>query len=218
MEKHYEITKIDFNELRNQKRELLKVIRERNLPDGEDDLDGILHLIDSIQDFVCDELGYPEMEVFDFQDEDPEFNMQPETLWDKNATTDVHTKQQCLCSQCGSDNIDVHELVNPNTNKVKRSEYRNELGLCNDCGQPCTICFSTLKADAQVIGFQVLSDDDDSEIHPDMVTGKHIYSLSIANDMIKRGCRNPEQQWRLLAIWDGDIENPVFTFTGDPRA
>jgi len=194
MEKHYEITKIDFNELRNQKRELLKVIRERNLPDGEDDLDGILHLIDSIQDFVCDELGYPEMEVFDFQDEDPEFNMQPETLWDKNATTDVHTKQQCLCSQCGSDNIDVHELVNPNTNKVKRSEY------------------------AQVIGFQVLSDDDDSEIHPDMVTGKHIYSLSIANDMIKRGCRNPEQQWRLLAIWDGDIENPVFTFTGDPRA
>jgi hypothetical protein len=33
MEKHYDITKIDWNELRNQKLELLKAITERNLTD-----------------------------------------------------------------------------------------------------------------------------------------------------------------------------------------
>lgn len=74
MSKHYDVTKIDFSDLRNQKRELLKAIRERNQPEGEDPLEGIVALIDSIQDFVCDELGYPEMEVFDFEDEDPDFN------------------------------------------------------------------------------------------------------------------------------------------------
>lgn len=71
MEKHYDITNINWNDLRNQKRELLRVISERNLPDGEDDLDGIVHLIDSLQDYAVDELGYNEHEVFDLEDEDP---------------------------------------------------------------------------------------------------------------------------------------------------
>lgn len=75
--KTYDVTKIDFSDLRNQKRELLKVIRERKQEDGTDDLDGIVHLIDSIQDFVCDELGYNEHEVFDLDMDDPDFKMYP---------------------------------------------------------------------------------------------------------------------------------------------
>jgi hypothetical protein len=69
MSKHYDVTKIDFSDLRNQKRELLKVIEQRGKGEDEDDLYGILHLIDSIQDFVCDELGYNEKDVFDLEDE-----------------------------------------------------------------------------------------------------------------------------------------------------
>ena len=75
--KQYDFTKIDFSELRIQKRELLRVIAERNLPDSEDDLDGIVHLIDTIQDYVCDELGYNENEVFDLESDDPDFHPEP---------------------------------------------------------------------------------------------------------------------------------------------
>lgn len=75
--KKYDVTHIDFSDLRNQKRELLKVIRERNQPDGEDDLDGIVHLIDSIQDFVCDVLGYKEHDVFDLDMDDPDYHPEP---------------------------------------------------------------------------------------------------------------------------------------------
>jgi len=86
MSKHYDVTQIDFSELRIQKRELLRVIAERNLPDGEDDLDGIVHLIDTIQDYVCDVLGYNEHEVFDLEDEDKDYH--PEPLY--SGTTDGH--------------------------------------------------------------------------------------------------------------------------------
>lgn len=75
--KKYDVTQIDFSDLRNQKRELLKIIGERNQPDGEDDLDGIVHLIDSIQDFVCDVLGYKEHDVFDLDMDDPDYHPEP---------------------------------------------------------------------------------------------------------------------------------------------
>lgn len=72
--KHYDVTKIDFSDLRNQKRELLKVIAQRDLPEHEDELSGILHLIDSLQDYAVDELGLNEKDVFDFADEDEDDN------------------------------------------------------------------------------------------------------------------------------------------------
>jgi hypothetical protein len=77
------IKKIDWSELRGQKTVLIKladVIRDTKpqpvngdmvlilVPkDAEDALDGIINLIDSIQDYAVDEMGIPEIHVFDFE-------------------------------------------------------------------------------------------------------------------------------------------------------
>jgi hypothetical protein len=61
------IKNIDWKLLRKQKRTLLQTIIKLETGDEDDpvtdDLDGILHLIDSIQDYAVDVLGLPEHEV-----------------------------------------------------------------------------------------------------------------------------------------------------------
>lgn len=75
------INRIDFTELRNQKRTLLESmnfiqksgIRFDPSVDTEqiiDDLTGILYLLDEIQDFAVDHLGWDQNLVFDFDDEE----------------------------------------------------------------------------------------------------------------------------------------------------
>jgi hypothetical protein len=62
------LTKIDFTDLRSQKTTLLNVIdgfEKSNV--NTDDLKGILNLIDALQDYAVDEMGIPEMQVFDFE-------------------------------------------------------------------------------------------------------------------------------------------------------
>lgn len=56
---------IDFAELKKQKEELLRV----SLMEGVDEekLEGLLLLVDLIQDTAVDTLGYPEDEVFNFK-------------------------------------------------------------------------------------------------------------------------------------------------------
>jgi hypothetical protein len=72
------ILSIDFTTLRSQKTTLLETIDfleksgikfdERvDVKQITEDLTGILHLIDSIQDYAVDELNIPEMHVFDFE-------------------------------------------------------------------------------------------------------------------------------------------------------
>jgi hypothetical protein len=72
------ILKIDFTTLRSQKTTLLETIdfleksgiKWHESVDAQqivDDLTGILHLIDSIQDYAVDELGVPEIHVYDFE-------------------------------------------------------------------------------------------------------------------------------------------------------
>jgi hypothetical protein len=64
------INNIDWSELRNQKSSLLAVIQyyeDNKVPFIPEHLTGILHLIDSIQDYAVDELGVPEIHVFDFE-------------------------------------------------------------------------------------------------------------------------------------------------------
>jgi len=312
--KQFDFTKIDYSDLRNQKRELLRVIRERNLPEGTDDLDGIVHLIDSIQDYVCDELGYNEHEVFDLEDEDPDYHPTPlyvaptdpnepeeetfakamseliynihreasylynheamseefvETILNDPANVEAckelirteilrdyandpdqfqrdpatnklwyditmfdygyaiegyclekfyegKTKTVYLCRYCGSDHVDIKKWVNPNTNMVG-TDCEEDTGYCNDCGLPSVLLVSELKYLAEVIGFQVVSDDDKGNIHPDMAGSFCVYSLSQANEMIENGCNNPEQQWRLLTIWKYDIEDPTIMYTEGVR-
>jgi len=63
------IKNIDWSELRNQKRTLINIrnVAEHHLTS---DLEGILSLLDNVQDFAVDELGVKEIDVYDFDDED----------------------------------------------------------------------------------------------------------------------------------------------------
>ena len=308
--KKYDITQIDFSDLRNQKRELLKVINERNLPDGKDDLNGILNLIDSIQDHACDILGYNENEVFDLHMDDPDYHPEPlypvnpnepeeetfaremadiiydlhregtylyeheamseefvETIlndpanvqackelirkdildeyrldaraFKRNANTNElcydsemydygyviegyclekfyegKTKTVYLCKCCQSDNVEIKRWFNPNTGAIG-VDCEDPVGYCNDCQLPTTVYVAELKYLAKVIGFQVVSEQGD--IHPDMAGSFCIYSLSQAQAMIEKGCNNPNQQWNLLTIWRGDIEEPTIMYTEGVR-
>lgn len=88
----YDLSNIDWSELRNQKRTLLTVIDklEAGFDTGDvlgdkneilDDLTGILHLIDSLQEVACDVLGMRDIDVFDFEAEEQRENETPEELF-----------------------------------------------------------------------------------------------------------------------------------------
>ena len=55
---------IDFKDLKKQKKTLLEAITKAETQKEQDNLNGILHLIDSIQDIAVDEYGYKENKVF----------------------------------------------------------------------------------------------------------------------------------------------------------
>lgn len=65
---------IDFTVLKEQKAELLKVISETKSKERLENLNGILHLIDGIQDHAVEELGIDENLIYDFIDLEDESN------------------------------------------------------------------------------------------------------------------------------------------------
>ena len=69
---------IDWTLLKKQKLDLLYTIADVEETDNVErleSLNGILHLIDSLQDYVCDEIGIPDYMVFTLlDDEDNEIN------------------------------------------------------------------------------------------------------------------------------------------------
>ena len=59
------IQKIDWKLLRNQKHDLLKVINNDSvIPKEKESLEGILHLLDAVQDYGVDICGLSERKVF----------------------------------------------------------------------------------------------------------------------------------------------------------
>ena len=61
---------IDFKLLREQKAVLLSIMEWNKIPQVNDSIDGIVHLLDALQDYCTDELGFDELEVFgDLNDE-----------------------------------------------------------------------------------------------------------------------------------------------------
>jgi hypothetical protein len=56
---------INFTVLKEQKAEILKVISETKSKERLENLSGILHLIDAIQDHAVEELGIDENLIFD---------------------------------------------------------------------------------------------------------------------------------------------------------
>jgi rubredoxin len=203
------LKKIDWTDLRTQKTLLLETINNDAVdPEHKEALEGILALLDSIQDYAVDEMGVPEMLVFDFEKEEdreikPKTKTKIKTLW--------------LCPHCGSDNVEMKVWVNVNTNELGVDCEEDE-GYCNDCEEHGELILSTLKASAKLEGYQVV-DDEKGDIHPDMVGSFCLYSLSQAKEMLKIKATNlyGSGNWKLLAIWTGDVEEPTMMFKGDLR-
>ena len=127
---------------------------------------------------------------------------------------ETETKCVMICRNCGSDNTQLRAWVKPNENNLFVDYTPDEDGYCCDCETNSEIDSVSLKATAKVVGFQVVGKDDlEGEIHPDMDASFCLYNLTQARKMIKL---NPNY-WRLLTIWNGDVEEPTMMFKGDPR-
>ena len=206
------LKKIDWKLLKKQKVTLFAVIEfcEKNKFPEEfiNDLDGILNLIDTIQDYAVDKMGESETNVFGFEEEEKHEGKNPQKLW--------------LCTKCNSDNVETKSWTNLNTNEISGecSEGDEDDNWCKDCGEHNPVYLVGIAAGHVVIGFQVVinpnssrKDADDGIIHPEMKGSFCIYSLSQARKMINGNTND----WQLLAIWTNDIEEPTFMFEGDPR-
>lgn len=88
MKTPYFVEKIDWSELRNQKRLLLQTINNDAVsPEHKEALEGILSLIDAAQDYAVDEMGINEIHVFDFEQEDGECTFEFTSRCDDPAST-----------------------------------------------------------------------------------------------------------------------------------
>lgn len=217
MKTPYFIENIDWTNLRTQKASLLSAItkaEETGNNEFVDDLNGILALIDALQDFAVDVMDVPEMHVFDFELEDERSGMVAPEFPDEK------TKSLYLCSNCGSNNVEMRMWMNVNKkhegDNTKGDNIEVEDCYCNDCEGNHELLLHELKSDAKVIGFQVVGEEHspvESELHPYMDASICIYNLSQAREML-----NTEGNWGLITIWEGDIEQPTYMFSGDPRA
>lgn len=189
------VSLIDFTTLRTQKKTLIEIIDDAEnkygnpKPEIVSDLSGILNLIDSIQDFACDVMGLNPIDVFNFELEE--------------SREDV-TKTITLCKECNTDDVTI---------KTKNSGY------CMICGKEVEIYKSELKADAKVIGYQVLGmagHENDGHLHPEMSASFALYSLKQARKMLSSNNTMYTNEWVIVSIWSGDIEEPTFMFRGNP--
>jgi hypothetical protein len=133
----------------------------------------------------------------------------------------MKTKTVYICPQCQSDNVQIKAWVRPNKNYefVDEVNEGDEAGWCEDEQLHTFVETAEVNADAEIIGFQVVGEDgtaQEGEIHPDMDASFCIYSLKQAQQMLGDN-DNGNEQWRLLTIWTGDIEEPTMMFEGDPR-
>jgi hypothetical protein len=203
------IKKIDWKLLREQKNSLLHIIdtdwnKLEILPDS---LQGIVNLIDSIQDYAVDTaLIADEEEVFDSEDKG---------TYGAYIDNEKQTKEVWLCSACNSDNVQYQVWENPNTGKLESILHEGKACFCKDCQKHTKLYKAELKADSKIIGYQVVGGTDtkkEGAVHPDMDASFCVYSLPQCDKMIKNG-----EGWVLLTIWEGDIEEPTMMFSGDPR-
>jgi len=131
----------------------------------------------------------------------------------------TQTKTVYICSHCNSDNVQVQAWVRPN----QGMQYVDEVaegdmpGWCDDCGLSAVIETTEVKRRHKVVGFQVADDNRDGvEQHPHMDASFCLYSLEQARAMLDDD-NNGDEQWKLVAIWTADVEEPTMMFEGDPR-
>ena len=142
-----------------------------------------------------------------------------EWLWGKKGKTDCYypiskkdeVKSVWVCELCNSPNVQEKRWVdinNPSDIELQEMvEDEDNTVWCNDCEQHTNVHEVFLKKDAKVIGYQVVGEDygfHEGEIHPDMAGSFCVYPLEWARKRLVAG------EWRLLTVWEGDIENPTF--------
>jgi hypothetical protein len=93
------ITNIDWTDLRTQKTLLLETINNDAVdPEHKEGLEGILALIDALQDYAVDELGVDEMHVFDFELEEEREQSTPEENFARESAEKIFDE---LCESDG---------------------------------------------------------------------------------------------------------------------
>jgi hypothetical protein len=175
-------------------------------------LEGLLSLIDAAQDYAVDEMGLDPMHVFDFEQEDGECTFEFTSRCEEPAST---TKKVFVCELCNSDNVRTKGWVNPNQDFQYDTDTGEEMGWCEDEELSSNIISTELKADAKVIGFQIVGEQgtvNEGKIHPDMDASFCLYNLSWCRARLHEYC-----DWRLLTVWEGDVEEPTMMFEGNPR-
>lgn len=139
----------------------------------------------------------------------------------KNEYESTHTRTIQLCSNCASDNVVMEAWVNPNKENEFKGTIFKELPTdsgkyCLDCRQHIGFIETEMALNKKLIGFQVINVDSEEEtLHEKMVSRNSVYSLRQALNMLYNS--ETVNAWKLVAIWSGDIENPVMCFNGDPR-
>lgn len=114
------IANIDWEQLREQKQTLIGLVESNMIPLLNDNLNGLISLIDNVQDYAVDEMDIDELLVFNFK-----------------------KKTKLVCSVCGGDNIAVRTWTNPNknftpTDILKFVEDEDDIW-CNDCDASCRL-------------------------------------------------------------------------------
>lgn len=119
-----------------------------------------------------------------------------------------------VCTNCGSMNVQQKMWVNLNTfNPDLDSEFNDyEDFWCMDCEGHHEVIAKVLKCyngRPRIEGYQVVSFDDNSNIHPDMEGSFCLYSLEQARSMIEK---DGHMKWKLLTCYKGDVEEPTLMF------
>lgn len=211
-EKALEILKmINYPLLREQKTTLFNMFDDFKLKQNHiDALNGIIQILNSIQDFAVDEMGMDEDKVFDLDVEDKEDDV---PCWER-------TKLVHLCGNCASDNIQFRAWVNPNNEE--EIEYILDDGdlkedhYCLDCNKNMIPFTDEMNVQKKIIGYQVIHVLDkmptSTEFHPEIKHPYQVFSLPQAKKMIK-----DSEQWQLFTIWSGDFIKPEMMFKGELR-
>lgn len=127
-----------------------------------------------------------------------------------------------ICMHCGSDNVQVKSWTRPNNNNEYVDEVEGDgMGWCCDEQLVADIQTAELRDDAKVIGFQVVGmeeHENEGAIHHLMDASFCVYNLKQAHQMLQDDNTLYSGEWRLLTIWEGDVEEPTMMFSGNPRS
>jgi hypothetical protein len=206
---------VDWKLLQQQKAILLTVINKDEInPREKEGLEGILNLIDSLQDSAVDDFELAEDLVFS---EDEEIEIATGIKDNKGTTLKIGDKTitKMLCAGCNSDNLDMNRTF---THENEKGKIVSDVW-CNDCQDFHPAYEAIFKSKKyRVEGFQVVSNDEKGDIHPLMQASFCLYNLTQAREMLADlPGKNLFNEWQLLTIWTGDVEEATKMFKGDPR-